>query len=101
MDVENLITHRLYRQHVTVVDQVHIIKDLSNLGRDLGRTIILDNTQSNYAYQPENGLNIKSWFDDRADRELARLIPLLKYVAQSSCEDVRPWLPQIAAIIEQ
>jgi TFIIF-interacting CTD phosphatase-like protein len=53
------------------------IKDLSNLGRDLDRTIIIDNITENFLLQPENGITIKSWFFDPHDTALLDLTPLL------------------------
>ena len=54
------------------------IKDLANLGRDLNKTIIVDNIPENFLLQPENGISIKSWFDDPEDTALADLAPLLQ-----------------------
>ena len=54
------------------------IKDLSCLGRDLSKTIIVDNITENFLLQPDNGISIKSWFDDPDDTALADLAPLLR-----------------------
>ena len=34
------------------------IKDLSKLGRDMDKFIVIDNNEENYQLQPNNGLNI-------------------------------------------
>ena len=65
------------------------IKDLSNLGRDLDRTIIVDNITENFLLQPENGISIKSWFDDPEDLALTDLAPLLSQIVQQQVPDVR------------
>lgn len=70
------ITHRLYRQHALPCREFYI-KDLSLLGRDLNRTIIVDNISENFLLQPENGISIKSWYDDPTDDALMQLAPLL------------------------
>lgn len=70
------IDHRLYRDHTIQCMEV-FIKDLSNLGRDLDKTIIVDNITENFLLQPDNGISIKSWFDDPDDTALADLAPLL------------------------
>jgi len=54
------------------------IKDLSQLGRDLKKTIIVDNITENFLLQPDNGISIKSWFDDPDDMALADMAPMLQ-----------------------
>ena len=54
------------------------------LGRDLSKIIIIDNSPISYQLQPENALPISSWFDDKDDRELLRIIPILKEFATIS-----------------
>ena len=54
------------------------IKDLSRIGRPLNKTIIVDNVAENFSKQPDNGIFIKSWFDDQTDTALLELAPLLK-----------------------
>lgn len=58
------IAHRLYRQHAIPSASGYYVKDLSRIGRDLNRTIIVDNLAENFQLQPENGIFIKSWFTD-------------------------------------
>ena len=48
------------------------------MGRDLSRIIIVDNVAENFQLQPDNGIFIKSWFDDMSDTALMELSPLLK-----------------------
>lgn len=55
-----------------------ILKDLSKIGRPLEKTIIVDNIADNFNLQKDNGIFIKSWYDDPYDTELKDLIPLLK-----------------------
>ena len=54
------------------------VKDLSRIGRPLNKTIIVDNVAENFTLQPDNGIFIKSWFDDTSDTALFELAPLLK-----------------------
>lgn len=42
------IIHRLYRQHTLVTEDGIYLKDLSRLGRDLSKTIIVDNIAENF-----------------------------------------------------
>ena len=78
IDRQHRISHRLYRQHTTPVEE-YAIKDLHNLGRSLERTIIIDNLAENFNMTtPANGIRIPSWFDDMDDTMLLALIPFLK-----------------------
>ena len=58
------------------------IKDLSYLGRELDRTIIVDNITENFLLQPDNGITIKSWFDDPDDTALMDMAPLLRQIVE-------------------
>jgi len=56
----------------------HFIKDLSKLGRNLEKTIIIDNVKENFMLQPDNGLNISNFLGDERDNELLNLVNDLK-----------------------
>ena len=77
IDKEKRISYRLYRQHASPTGMV-FVKDLSRIGRPLNKTIIVDNVAENFSLQPDNGIFIKSWFDDTSDTALLELAPLLK-----------------------
>lgn len=51
LDPEGLISYRLYRQHALRENHVYL-KDLNLLGRDLARTVIVDNVAANFQNQP-------------------------------------------------
>jgi Dullard-like phosphatase family protein len=76
MDTEGSISHRLYRNNCSYCDNVYQ-KDLSKLDRDLSKTMIVDNNPDNFQLQPENGIYIRSWYNDPDDEALTRLAPLL------------------------
>lgn len=47
------------------------------LGRDLTRTIIVDNIPSNFKLQPRNGIYITTWTGEEEDCCLLNLMPVL------------------------
>ncbi|TPX71162.1 hypothetical protein SpCBS45565_g01282 [Spizellomyces sp. 'palustris'] len=93
--------YRLYRDHTKLVDGVYV-KDLSQLNRDLGKTIILDTNPGSYKLQPENGLQLKSWKGERTDKELRKLETFFEelyvFMTVYGIEDVRPILNIVNSI---
>lgn len=57
---------------------INHLKDLSQLGRALNDTIIIDNSPASYIFHPTNAVPISSWFNDPHDTELLDLIPFLE-----------------------
>ncbi|KAJ3438307.1 scp1-like small phosphatase 4-related [Anaeramoeba flamelloides] len=83
-----LISHRLYRDSCKEAEQHTYVKDLSLLGRDLNRTLIIDDLPSSYSLQPQNAIPIKrfcgncsnsSFLDEQIqDNELPRILKILE-----------------------
>ena len=91
IDKKKLVSHRLYRQHLTLHNN-KLIKDLSKIGRELNRTMILDNLPENFILQQENGIYIKSWFGDPEDSYLLLLLKIFIYVAENMTGNVQELL---------
>eukprot|EP00397_Hematodinium_sp_SG-2012_P007843 GEMP01007894.1.p1 GENE.GEMP01007894.1~~GEMP01007894.1.p1 ORF type:complete len:811 (+),score=146.94 GEMP01007894.1:91-2523(+) len=72
-----LVHYRLYRQNALPWGPI-FVKDLRRLGRDLNKTIIIDNVAENFMLQPANGIFIAPWYEDPTDRVLETLTPLLE-----------------------
>jgi CTD small phosphatase-like protein 2 len=87
-DRSGFITSRLYRDHTKFRNGIYV-KDLSRIGRNLQKTIIIDNIQENFMAQPDNGIHIRGWYHDLGDKELDKLIPFLKGLVTRNVSDVR------------
>ena len=84
-----LINYRLYRHH-TSLSGITFCKDLSKIGRDLSRTLIIDNLADNFKLQPNNGIPISTWIDDMKDTQLIDLGKILKILISKKPGDLRP-----------
>ncbi|XP_040009029.1 carboxy-terminal domain RNA polymerase II polypeptide A small phosphatase 2 isoform X2 [Xiphias gladius] len=73
---------RLFRESC-VFHQGCYVKDLSRLGRDLHKTLILDNSPASYIFHPNNAVPVVSWFDDVEDAELLNLLPVFEELSQA------------------
>ncbi|VDK45115.1 unnamed protein product [Anisakis simplex] len=97
LDKRGVFRSRLFRE-ACVFHKGNYVKDLTRLGRDLKKVIIVDNSPASYAFHPDNAIPVQSWFDDVNDSELLQIIPLLEQLAnaesiysilRNSNEDIR------------
>ncbi len=91
IDQNGCAPYRLFREHCTFINNI-FVKDLQKLGRDLKDIIILDNSPLSYSFHPDNGLPILSWFEDKTDKELYNITPILIFL--SKVNDVRDFIPK-------
>ena len=89
LDKEKNIRYRLFREDCTFINGLYI-KDLKRLNRPLQDLIIVDNSPIAYAFNSENGLPIKTWYEDPNDTELNKILPLLIFL--SNVKDVRRYI---------
>ncbi|KAF2721663.1 NIF-domain-containing protein, partial [Polychaeton citri CBS 116435] len=87
LDIHNVVHHRLFRESC-YNHQGNYVKDLSQVGRDLKDTIIIDNSPTSYIFHPQHAVPISSWFSDAHDNELLDLIPVLEDLAGAQVNDV-------------
>jgi CTD small phosphatase-like protein 2 len=71
----DLFAFRLSRPYcLEMQSRVPYVKDLRVLGgRDLARTVLVDNSPHSYLFQKSNGIPIVSFYEDKEDRELLKL----------------------------
>jgi len=81
LDHEKKIKYRLTREHCTFLNGIYI-KELKKLNRNLSDLIIVDNSPLAYAFDSDNGLPIKTWYDDPNDNELDKIYPLLEFLSR-------------------
>ena len=94
LDCKDLIDHKLYREHTYDYNGINV-KDLSKLGRDLNKVIIIDNIEENYIFQPKNGLNIIDFEGDENDNELHFILEDLLKIVTVPGKNVIYELPEI------
>ena len=92
LDKNKCCSYRLFREHCTLIN-TSFVKDLKKLGRDLKDVIIVDNSPMAYLLNSDNGLPILTWFDDKNDRELYKICPILEFL--SLVPDVRDYICKI------
>ncbi|TYG97437.1 hypothetical protein ES288_A10G038700v1 [Gossypium darwinii] len=86
LDPKGLISHRLYRDSCKELNG-KFVKDLSEMGRDLGRIVIVDDNPNAYSLQPENAVPIRPFVEDSHDRELEKLVQFFQWCERF--EDMR------------
>jgi CTD small phosphatase-like protein 2 len=96
----NIINYRLYRNHTTIIN-LNVYKDLSKIGRDLKKTIIIDNLKDNYKLQYNNGIYIKTWTSDINDNWLKEIKRILITIVKKQVNDVRKVIEKINEEVEK
>ena len=99
---EKYFEYRLYKEH-TKFNGKDYIKDLSKLGRDLRRIIIIDNIPQSFKLQKNNGICIKPFYGDVvSDRNtlkfLGSILEKIRYDTDES-NDIRESLRKQHQII--
>jgi RNA polymerase II subunit A small phosphatase-like protein len=100
LETKDYISHRLFRQHCSIDGEMQY-KDLLKLGRDLSKTIIVDNSPSNYKYFNDNGIYVKTWYREPHDKQLVGLAKLLKQIVLNNIDDVRKVIKNINTQIDK
>lgn len=105
IDPENkYIHHRLYRDSWLPLNG-NYIKDLSMLGRDIDKTMIIDNSVIAFSLNIDNGIPIQSYSGNKQDDELYKLIQVIDYafgiVSEANQVNLREYLTSIFGLKER
>ena len=73
--------NKLYREHCNIIDN-DFVKDITKIGKDLTKIVIVDNLVQNYRLNKENGINIKSFYGEINDQILFELGKILIKIAK-------------------
>ena len=82
---------RLYRENCVLIGSAYV-KDLSKLGRDLSKTIIIDNDFVSFYLQQENGILIKPFTgknNEQNDKTLFNLYNIILKIIKEPFQDIR------------
>jgi RNA polymerase II subunit A small phosphatase-like protein len=99
IDPNNHITHRLYRESTVTFRGSFYVKDLSRLGRNLKKTVLIDNNILAMRASPDNCVLIEDFYGDPNDQELELILAICREL--SSMTDIRPCLRQSLSIAER
>ena len=82
--------YNLYKDHTTLYEN-RLIKDITKLGRDIRKIIIIDDDPINFRLNPENGIQVSPYLGDstKDDTTLFELKKLLILFHTTGGDDVR------------
>ena len=86
LDRSKVVKKRLFRKDCANHNG-NFVKNLSKLGRDLTKLIIVDNSPISYSLHPYNAIAINSWYDDQSDNQLEDILKVLEIL--EPVDDVR------------
>jgi RNA polymerase II subunit A small phosphatase-like protein len=90
IDPTGLISFRLYRDSTSEFNGVSFVKNISRVGRDMRRTVLVDNNIQATLASPDNSLVCVDYYGDPADNELEGILDSLMEMDQMA--DIRPQL---------
>ena len=85
---EKFFDYNFFREHSVIVEN-DFVKDISRIGRDMKKIIIIDNVEENFKLNKKNGIKIAPFYGgNRNDKVLYELKKILLMIAQSNYEDL-------------
>ena len=102
--------YKFYREHCTIYKDT-FVKDISKIGRDLQKIIIVDNNENNFVLNKENGIKISAYYGDdehntnnninkKNDNALLELKKILIMIYKDNYDDIREALKDYEELIK-
>lgn len=90
LDKNGVISHRLYRDSCKKYWGIYV-KDLSEVGRDLKRAVLVDDNPKSYLFQPRNAIPVRPFRGGRGegDMELKKLVEFFEFCDKGDYYDMR------------
>ena len=85
--------YNFFREH-SVISGNDFVKDISRIGRDMKKIIIVDNMEQNFRLNKQNGIKIKPFYGDKNDKILYELSKILVMIAMKGYDDLTKALQQ-------
>jgi len=87
--------YNFFREH-SVISGNDFVKDISRIGRDMKKIIIVDNMEQNFRLNKQNGIKIKPFYGDKNDKILYELSKILVMIAMKGYDDLTKALQKYA-----
>ena len=110
----NFFDYKFYREHCVIYKDT-FVKDISRIGRDIQKIIIVDNNENNFVLNKENGIKISPYYGDdeennnlrlssndkkRNDNALIELKKILIKIYKDNYDDIREALKDYEELIK-
>ena len=103
----NFFDFKFYREHCVIYKDT-FVKDVTRIGRDIQKIIIVDNNENNFVLNKENGIRIMPYYGDdeennnqkRNDNALLELKKILIKIYKDNYDDVREALKDYEELIK-
>ena len=79
--------YNFFREH-SVISGNDFVKDISRIGREMKKIIIIDNMEQNFRLNKKNGIKIKAFYGDQNDKILFELCKILVMIVKQGYEDL-------------
>ncbi|GAB5357422.1 hypothetical protein AAMO2058_000373400 [Amorphochlora amoebiformis] len=77
IDTSKNISHRLFRESCVQSNGFAFVKDISKLGRDMSKVVLVDNSPVAMVASPDNSIPLVPFYDNKDDQELPKLLQTL------------------------